>query len=325
MTGAAIFLISLILVALFRGKYKAKELIVDGAIGAVAVLFFFAGYFLAHVILFSPSEIYLEQNTMIASQNGEISTLTNKLQSLKDENSDLFDSSRPQLDPVLVIDSVNSNLVAYYFEVNNLGKTTGVDITFYEDRADYRGGSFTNGRNSWHLAPGAKMSINTPMPMTLLQSDDVFLTDLTLKYCLVRGGVATNFTSLFRYAIPKKMLHSGRFFYIWSEDDSSVTKPSGLDDVQKQIEMPQGSIGITMVGHKLSSIVASKRRLVYDPINNFVEFDNINSDGTLVSLTRSTLDTENGHHFIFFSWGTNYASLEADVLTNIVTWRPKSK
>ena len=248
--------------------------------------------------------------------------MKNALQSQADLNSDLFNSNRPQLDPVLVIDSVNSNLVTYYFEVNNLGKTTGADITFYEDRADYRGGLFNNGHNSWHLAPGAKMTINTVMPMTL-QSDRDFSTDLVLKYRLSTGRLETNFISIFRYAVPTTYLHAGRFFYIWSEEEALDLSKTNELNIQKQLAMPRGTIFISMIAQKLAVIDSENRRLIYDPNNKSVEFDNRNFDGTVVRLTRNTLETENGDHFILFSWGANFSMLSADNITNTVTWKPK--
>jgi hypothetical protein len=79
MTGVAIFLILSCLVAIFRGKYKAKELIVDGIFGAIAVLIYFGIYFVVHVLYFSPSAIYWEQNGIISDQTNSIIKIQKQL------------------------------------------------------------------------------------------------------------------------------------------------------------------------------------------------------------------------------------------------------
>lgn len=85
-TGAAIFLISVFLVILIRGKYAAKELCFDGKIGIAATIIFFALYFLAHVIFFSPSAIYWEQIAAINNQSNQIGSLKFQLHQAQNPN-----------------------------------------------------------------------------------------------------------------------------------------------------------------------------------------------------------------------------------------------
>ena len=79
MTGVAIFLIAVFLVRLKKGRQTMEEWIEDGMFGFWATVIWFGIYFVAHVLYFSPSAIYREQNQAVIDESNQVVSLTTQL------------------------------------------------------------------------------------------------------------------------------------------------------------------------------------------------------------------------------------------------------
>jgi len=309
-TAILIFVLSLLIVRKVRGRDTLNEWLIGCWISFVATICVSLVVFSFCVFFVSPVQIY-------NGQVGQIHTLTNELQIQTGENSDLVGLNRPQLDPVLIVDSVNSNSVVYHFEVQNIGKLTAVDIKHQVKTSGMQDVELNLPWSS-HLAAGAKMVINDPLFEQPLPSDNEFSTDLLLEYRFDTRGLHTNFQALFRYSIPKGSLHPGSFFYWTAQETPSPDKVFRLQDIVKTFALPQAVIFlVAKIGSEFKTgsefnCRAGNKYFEINPSEKTVKFESVTVDGKRISFIKNFATMPDKLHIITLLWTITNAEMRVD-------------
>ncbi len=222
---------------------------------------------------------------------------------------------RPVLQPILVIDSVNTNGVGFHFEVENRGKTTAYNIRQQHARnGDFQGNIITHESGN-ELASKAEMRISSPLKCC--RGDNYISADLVVAYDGKFETTNASFRSLHRFHVMGEDLKPGRFFQNHGEVEAGARKLFDKDSIiLSALRLPVGSVQFT-VSDKDSRTGAinryravSRNREIYIDCSNrvvtFISGEPGNRKVLKLPLARPD------KHGIILSWSTNMAYLSVD-------------
>lgn len=124
-------------------------------------------------------------------------------------------SSRPYLDPSLLIDSAASDGVQYHYEIVNTGNMTAYRIAHEDSGMGMIDivTPFASERLPQELDPGQKMDITTPPVLPWKTNVGYFSKILVLSYDSYTAGMTNHFRKRFRFFGSSDLLKRGAIFH----------------------------------------------------------------------------------------------------------------
>jgi hypothetical protein len=227
--------------------------------------------------------------------------------------------TRPYLDPVLTIDTAESNKVMYHYELTNVGELPAGDIKFRKASTGFNDTEFETYIQRV-LAPGAQMQvIGSCVPTDLSPTSSVEPFELEISYGATVDNTERYFKSSYRFLILRSFLKPGVFRYESAnhvEGGATHTEVGSQQELPTQFARPQGRVSIALNerkrnGGSANTVVASGggREFRFDPIQRTVLFRSREDGGKVVELRREMRPTANGYHIVTLGWGPSGALL----------------
>lgn len=229
------------------------------------------------------------------------------------ETYEALEKSRPRLEPVLLIDKINTNLdeVSYHFLIVNSAGATAFNLQQHVR---------TTGRGHFHdwqdlsfklntIEPGGKISFN-PRPWNWQANDIIWLVQLDLTYQCYIAGKVKNIRSSFEFQMFRNAIKEAEYYPNHFEVDFDPPEQKSSAAQFLSISDVKGDFVLFCKGPPPSISASNAVRQFYvDTNQNMIRFYFRSTNGHQVMLTNYYHAELNATNYIILDWDSQGALL----------------